>query len=145
MLMLAIGQLLSNCARKRASGAADTGANVSKPQIIVSKYAEFQKRKIIKLPGRQMKKRYIEPVISWCYTRIFQSYWSPKTILELSFCLCLNWGINSSWPMSRAQLVPETHSIANFFFHTQPHLVLKAIGHQVTHSVGYYIIYIFRV
>ena len=45
MLMLAIGQLLSNCARKRASGAADTGANVSKPQIIVSKYAKSQKGK----------------------------------------------------------------------------------------------------
>ena len=58
MLMLAIGQLLSNCARKRASGAAGTGANVSKPQIIVLKYAESQKgkRKIVKVPGHQMKK-----------------------------------------------------------------------------------------
>ena len=39
----------------------------------------------------------------------------------------------------------ETHLIANIFFYTQPHLVLKAIGHQVTQSVGYYIIYKFRV
>ena len=79
-----------------------------------------------------MKKRYIEPVISWCYTRIFQSYWSPKTILELSFCLCLNWGINSSWPMSRAQLVPETHSIANIFLSTSGDLGIGLVWHNLS-------------